>query len=297
MMKYESIRELVTAAESRGCKISELVLADQAESMEQSPEEIYEQMRKNFEVMRESVAYGQRKEQRSMSGLTGGEGFAMKEYAEKSGGGLCGTFLTHAISRALAVAGCNASMGRIVAAPTAGSCGILPGCLVSLYEDKKFSERDIVMSIFTAGAFGMVIAANASIAGAQGGCQAECGSASAMAAASLTELMGGSPSQCADACAIAIVNQLGLVCDPVAGLVEIPCIKRNVSGLMIAFSSADLALAGIAPKIPVDECIDAMREVGNALPASLRETAAGGLAATSAGQKLREQVFGKDEKM
>ena len=293
MLKYESIQEIVSAAGESGLRISELVLRDQAEAMEKTPDELYERMRRSFEVMRESVKEGQKKEQRSMSGLTGGEGYRMKEYAERSSGGLCGKFLSKAIARALAVAGCNASMGRIVAAPTAGSCGILPGCLVSLYEDRGIPERDIVMSIFTAGAFGMVIAGNASIAGAQGGCQAECGSAAGMAAASLVELMGGTPTQCADACAIAIVNQLGLVCDPVAGLVEIPCIKRNVSGLMIAFSSADLALAGIGPKIPVDECIDAMREVGNALPNTLKETAGGGLAVTPTGLKLRKQVFGK----
>jgi len=293
MLKYESIHEIVSAAEERGLRISELVMRDQAEAMEKTPEELYERMRKSFEVMRESVAEGQKKEQRSMSGLTGGEGYRMKEYAERSCGGLCGDFLSKAIARALAVAGCNASMGRIVAAPTAGSCGILPGCLVSLYEDRGMPEHDIVMSIFTAGAFGMVIAANSSIAGAQGGCQAECGSAAGMAAASLVELMGGTPSQCADACAIAIANQLGLVCDPVAGLVEIPCIKRNVSGLMIAFSSADLALAGVGPKIPVDECIDAMREVGNALPNTLKETAGGGLATSPTGLKLRKQVFGE----
>ena len=292
MLKYDSIREITREAENRQIKISELVLADQAEAMEQTPEALYDQMRESFRIMQEAVITGQKKDQRSMSGLTGGEGFLMKDYAERTDGGLCGSFLTRAISRALAVAGCNASMGRIVAAPTAGSCGILPGCLVSLYEDRRYPERDVVMSMFTAGAFGMVIAANASIAGAQGGCQAECGSASGMAAAALTELMGGTPSQCGDACAIAIVNQLGLVCDPVAGLVEIPCIKRNVSGLMIAFSSADLALAGVAPKIPADECVDAMREVGNALPASLRETAGGGLAATPTGLRLREQVFG-----
>ena len=293
MLKYQSIQELVSAAEERGLKISELVLQDQAEAMEKPAEELYERMRKSFEVMRESVAAGQKKELRSMSGLTGGEGYLMKQYAESRNGGLCGDFLSRAIARALAVAGCNASMGRIVAAPTAGSCGILPGCLVSLYEDRGLPEKDIVMSIFTAGAFGMVIAANSSIAGAQGGCQAECGSAAGMAAASLVELMGGTPSQCADACAIAIANQLGLVCDPVAGLVEIPCIKRNVSGLMIAFSSADLALAGVGPKIPVDECVDAMREVGNALPNTLKETAGGGLATTPTGLKLRKQVFGK----
>lgn len=293
MLKYQSIQELVSAAEERGLKISELVMLDQAEAMEQTPEEIYERMRRSFEVMRESVAEGQKKDLRSMSGLTGGEGYLMKRYAESTNGGLCGDFLSKAIARALAVAGCNAAMGRIVAAPTAGSCGILPGCLVSLYEDRGIPERDIVMSIFTAGAFGMVIAANSSIAGAQGGCQAECGSAAGMAAASLVEVMGGKPSQCGDACAIAIANQLGLVCDPVAGLVEIPCIKRNVSGLMIAFSSADLALAGVGPKIPVDECVDAMREVGNALPATLKETAGGGLATTPTGVKLRKQVFGK----
>ena len=149
------------------------------------------------------------------------------------------------------------------------------------------------MAMFTAGAFGMVAASRASIAGAQGGCQAECGSAAAMAAAALVELMGGTPAQCADACAIAISSQMGLVCDPVAGLVEIPCIKRNVSGLMIAFSSADLALAGIEARIPADECLDAMREVGDALPASLKETAGGGLAATPTGRKMQKQVFGK----
>lgn len=293
MLKYQSIQELVSAAEESGLKISELVMRDQAEALEQSPEEVYGRMRKSFEVMRESVAEGQKKDLRSMSGLTGGEGYLMRQYAESTHGGLCGDFLSKAIARALAVAGCNAAMGRIVAAPTAGSCGILPGCLVSLYEDRGIPERDIVMSIFTAGAFGMVIAANSSIAGAQGGCQAECGSAAGMAAASLVEVMGGTPSQCGDACAIAIANQLGLVCDPVAGLVEIPCIKRNVSGLMIAFSSADLALAGVGPKIPVDECVDAMREVGNALPAALKETAGGGLATTPTGVTLRKQVFGK----
>ena len=292
MLTYESIEELVREAETRNVKISELALSDQAEAMELSLTEVYEKMASDFMVMAESVKAGQEKDQKSMSGLTGGEGYQMKVYAEQNDGGLCGAFLGKAISRALAVAGCNASMGKIVAAPTAGSCGILPGCLVSLWEDRGFDEKAVVMSMFTAGAFGMVIANRASIAGAQGGCQAECGSAAAMAAAALVELMGGTPKQCADACAIAIANQLGLVCDPVAGLVEIPCIKRNVSGLVIAFSSADLALAGIEAKIPADECLDAMRRVGDVLPVSLKETAKGGLAATPTGQKLQKQVFG-----
>ncbi len=293
MLKYDSIEELIQAALDAGTLISEVILKDQAEALESTELELYEKMELNYEVMKESILDGQRKDQRSMSGLTGGEGFIMKDYAKK-GGGICGTFLSGAISRALAVAGCNASMGRIVAAPTAGSCGILPGCLVSLEEEKGIEPKKLIMSMFTAGAFGMVIAKRASIAGAQGGCQAECGSAAGMAAAALTEVMGGTQKQCADACAIALSSQLGLVCDPVAGLVEIPCIKRNVSGLMIAMSSADMALAGITSEIPVDECIDSMREVGDEMPSSLKETAGGGLAATPTGIKLREKIFGTE---
>lgn len=292
MLKYESVSELVQAAEQRGVRISEIVLEDQAEAMEIPPIELFEKMEIDLHVMAESAKTGARKDQRSMSGLTGGEGWQMQEYVRRKNGGLCGPFLGRAIAAALSVAGCNASMGRIVAAPTAGSCGILPGCILTLLEDGIVAEKDAIMAMFTAGAFGMVIAGRASIAGAQGGCQAECGSAAAMAAAALVELMGGTPAQCADACAIAVSSQMGLVCDPVAGLVEIPCIKRNVSGLMIAFSSADLALAGIESKIPADECLDAMREVGDALPSSLKETAEGGLAATPTGRRLRDQVFG-----
>ncbi|WP_026523878.1 L-serine ammonia-lyase, iron-sulfur-dependent, subunit alpha [Butyrivibrio sp. MB2005] len=291
MLKYNSVNELAIEAEKRGITISELAIEDQAESMEISPLELYEKMEVNFEVMKQSVSEGMKKDQKSMSGLTGGEGYLMNSYAQNSGGGLCGDFLSKAIAKALAVAGCNASMGRIVAAPTAGSCGILPGCLVSLYEDRNFDEKTLIMSMFTAGAVGMVIANRASIAGAEGGCQAECGSAAAMAAAALVEVMGGTPSACADACAMALSNQMGLVCDPVAGLVEIPCIKRNVSGLVIAFSCADMALAGIKAKIPCDECIDAMKEVGDAMASTLKETAGGGLATTPTGIKLKEKVF------
>lgn len=294
MLKYDSIQELIDAAVAAGCAIGELALRDQAEEMRQDEAMLFRQMDKNLSVMEEGIAYGQREDQTSMSGLTGGEGWKMLQYSAR-GEGISGAFMTRAMSRALAVAGCNASMGRIVAAPTAGSCGILPGCLVSLLEDRGVPREAVVMGMFTAGAFGMVIAQKASIAGAQGGCQAECGSAAGMAAAAMAEIMGGTQQQCGDACAIAIVNQMGLVCDPVAGLVEIPCIKRNVAGVMTAFSAADMALAGIRPYIPVDECVDAMREVGDALPATLKETAAGGLATTPTGRALREKVFGKLE--
>jgi L-serine dehydratase len=284
-MKYESIQELVDAAVGSNEKISTVVLRDQAAAMDKTELELWEKMETDFEIMKQSVINGGKKDLRSMSGLTGGEGFLMKEYADK-GKSLCGPFLAGAMSRALSVSGCNAAMGRIVAAPTAGSCGIIPGCLISMCEDRGVPEKDAVMSLFTAGAFGIVIATRASIAGAEGGCQAECGSAAAMAAAALVELMGGTPGQCADACALAIAAQLGLVCDPVGGLVEIPCIKRNATGVMLAFSCADMVLAGIGSKIPADECLDAMREVGDAMPASLRETAKGGLAATPTALKL-----------
>ncbi|MBR2187534.1 MAG: L-serine ammonia-lyase, iron-sulfur-dependent, subunit alpha [Lachnospiraceae bacterium] len=284
-MKYESIQELVDAAVSSNEKISTVVLRDQAAAMDVSELELIEKMEIDFDVMKQSVISGGNKDLRSMSGLTGGEGYLMKKYAD-SGKSLCGPFLSGAMSRALSVSGCNAAMGRIVAAPTAGSCGIIPGCLISMCEDRGVSEKDAIMSLFTAGAFGMVIASRASIAGAEGGCQAECGSASAMASAALVELMGGTPGQCADACALAIASELGLVCDPVGGLVEIPCIKRNATGVMLAFSCADMVLAGISSKIPADECLDAMREVGDALPGTLKETAKGGLATTPTALKL-----------
>lgn len=290
MLEYKSIAELVEAAKSAGKKISEVVLSDQAEQLELGREELYHRMDERLSVMEDSVRAGMNPELRSTSGLTGGDAAKMFDYA--SHGGICGGFVNRAIARALAVSENNAAMGKIVAAPTAGSCGILPGTVVSLLSEGRCSREDAVMSMFTAGAFGMVIASKATIAGAEGGCQAECGSASAMAAAALVEIMGGAPEQCADACAMAIKNQLGLVCDPVAGLVEIPCIKRNVSGVAIAFSSAEMALAGVESKIPVDECIDAMREVGCSIPNALRETAKGGLAATPTGERLREEVFG-----
>lgn len=290
MFEYKSISELVNAASSAGKTISEVVLADQAEQLCISPDALFERMEARLSVMEDSVKAGMNPALRSTSGLTGGDASRMWDHA--ASGGICGGFTNRAMARALAVSENNAAMGKIVAAPTAGSCGILPGAVVSMLDEGRCSREAAVMALFTAGAFGMVIAQNASIAGAEGGCQAECGSAAAMAAAALVELMGGTPQQCAHACAMAIKNQLGLVCDPVAGLVEIPCIKRNVSGVAIAFSSAEMALAGIESKIPADECIGAMREVGCSIPSALRETAKGGLAATPTGERLREQVFG-----
>ncbi|ANU49977.1 L-serine dehydratase, iron-sulfur-dependent subunit alpha [Enterocloster clostridioformis] len=288
---YSSVASIVTAAEKSGLPISAIVLRQQAEQMEQTEESIYEHMRKNYQVMAECIEPGCNKDLKSTSGLTGGSAFKMRQISE-SGKSLTGSFLSGALYRALAVSELNAAMGRIVAAPTAGSCGILPAALLTMQEEKQIPERDCVMSLFTASAVGMVIANNASLAGAQGGCQAECGSAAAMAAAAIVELAGGTPKMAEHAIAIAIKNILGLVCDPVAGLVEIPCIKRNASGVAGAFVAAELALAGIESAIPADEVIWTMKKVGDGMSSTLKETAEGGLAATPTGRRLHEHVFG-----
>jgi L-serine dehydratase len=297
MIEYHSVAALANAAQERGCTISELVITDQAAFMERDRGELFASMKHNLDIMRESAAAGNDEKLKSRSGLSGGDGYKMGRYARSGGasneaGPLSGNFCAAAMARAIAIEECNASMGRIVAAPTAGSCGILPAAILTMEEFYHIPEEALVMSFFTAGAIGLVIVREASIAGAEGGCQAECGSAAALAAAALVELRGGTPTQAADACAIAIKNQLGLVCDPVAGLVEVPCVKRNAGGVMCAIAAADMALAGIKSVIPVDEVISAMREVGEALPASLRETAQGGLAVTPTGLALKQKIFG-----
>lgn len=290
-LKYDSIAGLVAAAEAAGEPISALVLRQQARQLEKDEAQVFAQMRDTYAVMAACIAPGCEEGLRSASGLSGGDAFKMRRAVE-TGQSLTGDVLGGALYRALAVSELNAAMGRVVAAPTAGSCGILPAAVLTMQE-KGCSERDCVMALFTASAVGMVITANASVAGAQGGCQAECGSAAAMAAAAIVELAGGSPRQAAHAVAIALKNILGLVCDPVAGLVEIPCIKRNASGVAGAFVAAELALAGIQSAIPADEVIVAMEKVGDAMSPALKETAEGGLAATPTARRLYEQVFGR----
>lgn len=290
MLSYQSIEELCRQAEEAGTTIAQAVLSDQAAQLGLEEGAVFAQMADRLQVMQASARAGMDPELRSASGLSGGDAAKMLAYAQ--GGGIAGPFVCGAIARALAVSECNAAMGKIVAAPTAGSCGILPGTILSVLEEVGCGRDEAVLALFTAGGFGMVIGNQATLAGAEGGCQAECGAAAAMAAAAMAELRGGTPRQAAHACAMALKNQLGLVCDPVAGLVEVPCIKRNAAGVMIALSSAEMALAGIESKIPADECISAMYEVGRALPASLRETSQGGLAATPTGLRLKRQIFG-----
>ena len=288
-----SLAALLAAAEQAGKPLSELVLASQAEQLEQTPEQVYDRMARCYQVMADGVAPGCDPDLRSASGLSGGNAAKMKA-AVDAGRTLTGPVLGGALTRALAISELNAAMGRIVAAPTAGSCGILPAALLTMEQEKGCDRHACVMALFTASAVGLVIARNACLAGAQGGCQAECGSASAMAAAAIVELAGGAPKMIGDAVAIALKNVLGLVCDPVAGLVEVPCVKRNAAGVAGAFVAAELALAGISSVIPADEAILAMKRVGDAMVPALKETAEGGLAATPTACRLRDELLGKD---
>ncbi len=292
-MEYTSIAKLVKLASKSDLSFGQMILKDQSEMLDISEEILFENMKKSLQVMKNSALKGLDENKRSVSGLTGGDAFKMNQ-AVKNNKNICGDVFGNALTYALAVSTTNACMGKIVAAPTAGSCGIIPAALLSIAEKQQIDDDALVYSLFTASAIGMVVANKASISGAGGGCQAECGTGSAMAAAALVELNGGSPKQIGHACAIAIKNILGLVCDPVAGLVEIPCIKRNAMGVANAFVAAELALAGIESAIPADEVIWAMKKVGDAMSTALKETADGGLAITPTGQKLYKQVFGDD---
>ena len=291
MFTYNSVSEIVEEAAIHGKTIWQVVLSDQAAYMETTEEGLLLKMKESLEVMIQSSVEGLKPGLKSVSGLSGGDGYKALLYAEK-GKSLGGSFSAKATALAIGIQEYNAAMGKIVAAPTAGSCGILPAGVITMMSERGLSEDDAVHGLITAGAIGLVIATNATVSGAQGGCQAECGSAAAMTAAALVEMSGGSPSMSAHAAAIALQNLLGLVCDPVAGLVEVPCILRNGCGIAIAINSADLALAGVESVIPVDEVIISMGEVGAALPASLRETSLGGLATTPTGQRLKKEIFG-----
>ena len=229
---------------------------------------------------------------RSRSGMVGGDGAKMRAYAA-SGKTICGEYIGTVLAQALEMGESNACMKCIVAAPTAGSCGVLPAVLLPYQQREGLDDAAMVRAMYVAGAIGQVIAQKASIAGAAGGCQAEIGTASAMAAAALCYLAGGSAEAVCHAAAIAIKSMLGLVCDPVAGLVEVPCVKRNAAGAMNALCAAEMALAGIESRIPPDEVIDTMAAVGAALPAALRETGMGGIAASPTAMKFREEFFGK----
>ena len=289
-MAIRSLSALADEANNRNVPLSVPVAEDEASETGVTVEEVRKRMGDMFIAMRDSVREGLAREGKSVSGLTGGEAARYNARVE-AGESLLGKPGAAAAACALAASCVNASMGRIVAAPTAGSCGILPGVLIALQQWKAFSDGAIVSALLTAAGVGQAISVRATLSGAAGGCQAECGSAAAMAAAAACELMGGNPDMCLDAAALALKNSLGLVCDPVAGLVEVPCVKRNAVFAVAALVAADMALAGIRSVIPADEVIDAMYSIGQAMPAALRETAKGGLAATPTGCRLKATIF------
>lgn len=284
-----SLQNIIDRSKESGKPFWQIVLEDDCIEQGITREESMARMQTMLDAMRQSdAAYDP--ELKSSSGLVGTDAARMMQRCE-SGEMLTGPLMSSVMIKALKVAESNACMKRIVAAPTAGSCGVLPAVLLSVAEHRNLSDEDLLPALYTAAGIGEVIAARACLAGAEGGCQAEIGSASAMAAGGLTCILGGDADRIAQAAAMALGNLLGLVCDPVAGLVEVPCVKRNVIGAVNAVSCADMAIAGITSRIPPDEVIDAMRSVGRAMTEDLRETGRGGLAGTPTGVRIRETIL------
>ena len=291
---YQSVKDLVRTAEIQQKALSELVIEAECHESGSNRKEVWQRMRSNLLTMRAAIKQGENElGVRSKTGLTGGEAIKLKKYRAK-GKTLSGDVMMAAVENAIATNEVNAAMGVICATPTAGSSGTLPGALFMLEQRLGLSEDQMIRFLFTAGGLGLIIANHAGIAGATGGCQEEVGSASAMAAAAAVEAAGGSPEQSSQALAIALSNLLGLVCDPIAGLVEIPCVKRNAIGAGNALIAADMALAGCTSMIPADECISALDKVGRSMSVDLRETGLGGLAGTPTGQAIKTKIFGKE---
>lgn len=289
-MFVSSGKELIEVCKRENITIWEYTIREEVVKSGLDRKKVIDKMKHNLIVMMDSSTYAQENAVISVSGLIGGDAVKLKKSAD-SGITLTGDFMVRAMARALSSSEVNAAMGRIVACPTAGSCGILPAVVISAGEKLNKSEDDLVNALFTASGVGIIIAKNATMAGAEGGCQAECGSAAAMASAAVVELMGGTAEQALDAAAIVIKNVLGLVCDPVAGLVEVPCAKRNIAGTVSALTTADIAMSGVKSKIPFDEVVWAMYKVGRQLPPELRETAMGGIAITPTALRLQKEIF------
>lgn len=284
--------ELVEICSKEKLSIWEYTLYIEEKESGLSREELLNKMKKNLSIMKEAAEYGLRNKITSVSGLIGGDAYKLQKYIDK-GNTLTGEFMVKAMARAISCSEVNAAMGRIVATPTAGSCGILPAALITAGEKLNKNDDDLVKALFTAAGVGILIAKNATISGAEGGCQAECGSAAAMASAAVVEMMGGTPEMALNAGAIVIKNILGLVCDPIAGLVEAPCAKRNASGAASALTIADMVMSGVKSIIPFDDVVLAMYKTGKQLPCELRETALGGLADTPTGIELRKKILGE----
>ncbi|MBU3097867.1 MULTISPECIES: L-serine ammonia-lyase, iron-sulfur-dependent, subunit alpha [Clostridium] len=284
--------ELLNICKEKNIPIWEYTIMCEMDESGLTRSQIIEKMRKNLNTMREAAEYGLTNETRSISGLIGGDAIKLNMYAEAKNT-LTGEFMIKAMARAVSCSEVNATMGKIVAAPTAGSCGIIPAVVITAGEKLNKNEDELINALFTSAGIGIIIAKNATLSGAEGGCQAECGSAAAMGAAAVVEMMGGTPAMAMDAAAIVIKNILGLVCDPVAGLVEVPCAKRNIAGAVSALTTADLVMSGVTSRIPFDDTVIAMYKVGRQLPCELRETAMGGLATTPTGIKLAKEILSK----
>lgn len=294
---FDSIRETIDYAVENNMSFADIMVKEEMELSGKSRDEVRAQMKQNLDVMRDAVIKGTTGDGvESVTGYTGHDAAKLRDYNETYHA-LSGYEMIDAVKGAIATNEVNAAMGIICATPTAGSSGTIPGALFKLEKTHDLTEEQMIDFLFTSALFGRVVANNASVAGATGGCQAEVGSASAMAAAAAVAIFGGSPEASGHAMSLAISNLLGLVCDPVAGLVEIPCVMRNAIGSGNALISADLALAGIESRIPVDEVIEAMDKVGRNLPASLRETGLGGLAGTPTGEAIKRKIFGTAEDM
>ena len=287
-MVLDSMKQIFEQSEQAGLPFWEIVLRYDMEQRQVSRQASMAKMLTTWQAIQDA-ADSYTGTQRSVSGLVGGDGLKMRLYARR-GESIGGEFMDEVIVQALSMAESNACMRRIVASPTAGSCGVVPAVLLPLCQRESFTQHQILEALYVASGIGAVIAYRASISGAAGGCQAEIGAASAMAAGALVALRGGTNGQIGHAVAMALKNLMGLVCDPVAGLVEVPCVKRNVVGAVNAIAAADMALAGIESRIPVDEVIDAMGEVGRRMPVEFRETALGGLAATPTGKAVKERM-------
>ncbi|MEK0315997.1 L-serine ammonia-lyase, iron-sulfur-dependent, subunit alpha [Cohnella sp. 56] len=284
-MRFATLAQLSAQCREGAKTIGRYMIEEQVRESDKSEQEVFGQMADYYQVMKEAVRRGTTEDTKSRSGLTGGDAKRVMQYRADGAPSLGGE-ASAALAYALAVSEVNASMGRIIATPTAGSCGIIPGVFVSAQERFGWSDERMVEGLFAAGAIGYVIANQSFISGAEGGCQAEVGSAVGMAAGALTELRGGTPEQAVHAVGLALKNSLGLICDPVGGLVEIPCIVRNGFGAVTALAAADMALAGVRSVIPSDEVIGVMKDIGAAMPEAHRETAKGGLAQTPTGKAI-----------
>ena len=287
---YNNGADVLRICTEENISISDLALKNEAALTERSPQEIWQDLKDRCKVMWDACNKTLETPIPSLSGLSGGDANRVNNYNKETKGGLCGQALIKGIAYAMSCFEVNTSMGLIVAAPTAGSCGIVPGAIFAAAQSCDATEEKVLKALATAACIGQIVTRNATVSGAEGGCQAECGTASAMAAAGIVEMLGGSPDQSFEAAGMAFKNVMGLVCDPVAGLVELPCEKRNAIGVANAFLCADISLAGIRSIIPFDEVVDAMYKVGKAMPYTLRETALGGLAATPTGKKIKKNL-------